>query len=168
MSKIAIYARVSDDKITEDGTRRQDVNRQIGKIQEWLKKGDWGSDIRIYSDDGKSAFKEDYSSRPAFCELMKDIKSRQISRVFVEDLTRWSRRLEDGLRTMRIASENGCTITSLAEGEVDVTSPEGWFKQAIAFLFAEWSARAQGWKVRSGMAKAKAQGKPIGRPKKVV
>lgn len=166
--KIAIYARVSDDKLTDEGLRRQDVNRQIEKIRTWINLAPELKDmeIEVFCDDGKSAFKEDYSSRPAFCELRKKIFQRQIKRVIVEDLSRWSRRLEEGLRTMKEAYECGCTITSLAEGEVEVTTPEGWFRCAIAFMFAEWAARSQSWKVKSGMMRAKAAGKHVGRPKK--
>jgi len=40
----------------------------------------------------------------------------------VEDLTRWSRRIEDGLKTMKEVSEK-CTVTSMAEGEVDTALP---------------------------------------------
>ena len=164
MTKFAIYARVSDDKIMEDGSRRQDVNRQVEKIKAWLNQGQWGQyELEIYLDDGKSAFKDDYSSRPAFCKLIKDIRSRQVQRVFVEDLTRWSRRIEEGLRTMREAHNCGCTVTSLGEGEIDITIPDGWFKSAIAFLMAEWASRSQSWKVKSGMASAKAKGKNLGR-----
>lgn len=165
--KIAIYARVSDDKIMEDGARRQDVGRQVEKITAWIKNSPFkDSEIVTFVDDGKSAFKEDYSSRPAFCELRKSIYDMQIKRVVVEDLTRWSRRLEEGLRTMREASDCGCTVTSLAEGETEITTPEGWFRCAISLLMAEWAARSQSWKVKSGMERAKKAGKHVGRPRK--
>ena len=166
--KIGIYARVSDIKLKEDGERRQDVNRQVEKIKAWMETGEWLKEdtLEVYIDDGKSAFQDDYSSRPAFCKLLRDIKSRQIKRVFIEDLTRWSRRVEDGLRTIRIATENNCTVTSLAEGEIDTTLPERWLRCAMGLMMAEWASRSQGWKVKSGMAKAKAAGKHTGRPKK--
>ena len=47
----------------------------------------------------------------------------------------------------------GISVTSMAEGEVDVTLPEGWFKVAIAFLLAEWSSKISSHKVKSGMRK---------------
>jgi DNA invertase Pin-like site-specific DNA recombinase len=156
MTHIAIYARVSDDKLTEDGSRRQDVNRQIEKLRAWLSQSPWKDEpVELYVDDGKSAFREDFNSRPAFLRLHRDIHTMKIKRVIVEDLTRWSRRLEEGLKTMRQASDCGCTVTSLGEGEVEITT-----------LMAEWAARSQSWKVKSGMARAKAQGKHVGRPRK--
>lgn len=143
------YIRVSDQKLNTEGLRLQDVNRQKEKIQAFCKAMSWEEPV-FYCDDGISAFKEDYNSRPDFVRLLKEIRANRIKRVIVEDLTRWSRRIEDGLKTMREASEK-CTVTSMAEGEVYVTEPEGWFKCSIAFLLAEWASRIHSSKVQSGM-----------------
>ena len=149
--KIAGYIRVSDQKLKTDGDRRQDIERQKIKITKFAESMGWEVPV-FYSDDGISAFKEDYNSRPQFVQLLNDIRRNMVQRVIVEDLTRWSRRIEDGLKTMKEACEK-CTVTSMAEGEVDVTLPEGWFKTAIAFLLAEWSSRSTSYKVSSGMEK---------------
>lgn len=146
---IAGYIRVSDQKLKTDGDRRQDVNRQKDKIILFAKSMGW-QELIFFCDDGLSAFKEDYNSRPEFCKMLREIRANRIQRVIVEDLTRWSRRIEDGLKTMREASEKA-TITSMAEGEVDITLPDGWFKTAIAFLLAEWSSKSTSYKVTSGM-----------------
>lgn len=150
MSIIAIYARVSDDKLTNDGQRRQDIDRQLDKLRKLSKIQGWGEPL-IFKDDALSAFKEDYNSRPAFCKLLSEIRARRVQRVLVEDLTRWSRRVEDGLKTMKEVANFGCTITSAAEGEVNVTLPDGWFRCALAFMMAEWASRSLSWKVKSGM-----------------
>ena len=149
VNSLGAYVRVSDDKLKSDGERRQDINRQIEKIRKFCESMEWG-EPEFFIDDGKSAFKEDYNSRPNFCRMLREIRANRKKRIVVEDLTRWSRRIEDGLKTMKEASEK-CTITSMAEGEVDVTLPNGWFKTAIAFLLAEWSSKSQSYKVASGM-----------------
>ncbi len=149
--KIAGYVRVSDQKLKNDGDRRQDINRQIQKITRFCESMEWGIP-EFYSDDGISAFKEDYNSRPAFCKMLREVRANRIQRIVVEDLTRWSRRIEDGLKTMREVS-NKCTVTSMAEGEVDITLPDGWFKCALGFLMAEWSSKSTSYKVSSGMAR---------------
>jgi DNA invertase Pin-like site-specific DNA recombinase len=151
--KIAGYIRVSDQKLNTDGLRLQDVNRQKEKIRNFCKVMNWEEPI-FFCDDGISAFKEDYNSRPDFCRLLREIRANRIQRVIVEDLTRWSRRIEDGLKTMKEVSEK-CTITSIAEGEVYITEPLGWFKCAIAFLIAEWASRITADKVKSGMNRRK-------------
>jgi len=46
-----------------------------------------------------------------------------------------------------------CTVTSMAEGEVDTTLPDGWFKCAMGFLIAEWSSKIASHKVKGGMAR---------------
>lgn len=149
--KVVGYIRVSDQKLKTDGARRQDIDRQKEKITKFSDSMDWGIP-EFYSDDGISAFKEDYNSRPSFCKMLREVRANRIQRIIVEDLTRWSRRIEDGLRTMREVSEKA-TVTSMSEGEVDITLPEGWFKTAIAFLLAEWSSKSTSLKVQSGMLK---------------
>ncbi len=149
MSSIAGYIRVSDQKLKTDGARRQDIDRQKDKIKLFCKSMDWREPI-FFADDGISAYKEDYNSRPEFCRMLREVKANRIQRIIVEDLTRWSRRIEDGLRTMREVSQR-CTVTSMAEGEADITVSEGWFKVAVAFLLAEWSSKGASDKVKSGM-----------------
>lgn len=144
------YIRVSDQKLKDDGDRRQDIERQKEKIIKFSKSMGWGIPT-FYSDDGISAYKDDYNARPNFVKMLHEIRARRINRVIIEDLTRWSRRIEDGLKTIREATENGCTITSMAEGEVQVTLPDQWFKTAVSFLLAEWASKSQSFKVAGGM-----------------
>lgn len=149
--KVVGYVRVSDQKLKLDGDRRQDIDRQKQKITKFCDSMGWGIP-EFYCDDGISAYKEDYNSRPSFCKMLREIRAHRIQRVIVEDLTRWSRRIEDGLKTMREVSEK-CTVTSMSEGEVYDTTPEGWFKCALAFLMAEWNSKNLSYKVRDGMMK---------------
>lgn len=150
MVTTAIYARVSDQKLKENGQRRQDIQRQVE-----LLKLRAGTDALIFSDDGTSAFKEDYNARPQFLKLMNEIRAHRVQRVWVESLDRWSRRIENGLHTLREAAEAGCTISSIADGEVQTTTPDGWFKAGVSLLLAEWASRDKSQRVRSGMARAK-------------
>jgi DNA invertase Pin-like site-specific DNA recombinase len=153
------YVRVSDQKIKSDGERRQDVNRQKEKITKFCEAMEWEEPI-FFCDDGLSAYKDDYNSRPEFCRLLREVRANRVKRIVVEDLTRWSRRIEDGLKTMRDVSQKA-TITSMAEGEVDITLPDGWFKCALAFLMAEWSSKSTSYKVASGMARRLSDPKAI-------
>jgi site-specific DNA recombinase len=157
--QVAGYIRVSDQKLKTDGDRRQDINRQQDKIKKFCGAMEWPMPI-FFADDGVSAYKEDYNSRPEFCRLLREVRANRVQRIVVEDLTRWSRRIEDGLKTMREVSKK-CTVTSMAEGEVDTTLPDGWFKCAISFLFAEWSSKSTSYKVQSGMQRRLADPKAI-------
>ena len=148
----AIYARVSDMKLKADGERRQDVMRQVERLQQYA-----GKDAEVFIDDGLSAFKEDFNTRPAFMRLLVKIRSNQIRQVWVESLDRWSRRIETGLHTLKEAQDHECTISSISEGEVNITTSQGWFKAGVSLLLAEWATRDKSDRVRSGMARAKAK-----------
>jgi DNA invertase Pin-like site-specific DNA recombinase len=148
----AIYVRVSDDKLTQEGDRRQDIERQVDKLSKFCDAYQY-LPVLVFRDDALSAYKDDYQSRPAFCKMLREVKAHRLNRIVIEDLTRWSRRIEDGLKTMKEVSEIGCTVTSTAEGEVDVTTSNGWFRCALGFLMAEWASKSLSDKVKSGMAR---------------
>lgn len=166
-----IYARVSDNKLKEDGKRRQDINRQIDTLkpiaQAWVKfenekairdgkPPQWSEEIIIYQDDALGAFKEDWNSRPSFSNLLGEAEGNRIHRCWVESLDRWSRRVVEGLVTMERASIKGnCTIVSTLEGESTLTNPQGWFKTTSAFVMAEWASREKAEKVKDGMQRRK-------------
>lgn len=157
--KIAIYARVSDDKLKEDGQRRQDVMRQVDRLMGYAKlqaereEKFKGASIDTFIDDGVSAFKEDYNARPEFIRLLREIRGNRYQQVWIESLDRWSRRIVDGLTTLKEASDHACTVSSIGEGEVDVTTSQGWFKAGMSLMLAEWASRDKSDKVRSGMAR---------------
>tara|TARA_Y100000310_G_scaffold322587_1_gene381783 strand:+ start:609 stop:1169 length:561 start_codon:yes stop_codon:yes gene_type:complete len=148
---IAGYIRVSDQKLKTDGDRRQDINRQQQKIISYCKTMELGTPI-FFSDDGLSAFKDDYNSRPEFLRMLREVKANRVKHIIIEDITRWSRRIGDGLKTLSDVTKK-CQVTSLAEGEIGVTIPEQWFKTAIGLLMAEWSSKSTAYKVQSGMQK---------------
>lgn len=154
--RVALYVRVSDDKLKEDGQRRQDINRQVDHLRPYANafldiNSSWDQEILIFKDDGKSAFKEDYQSRPEFLRLLREAKAHRVQRVYVESLDRWARRVRDGLETLEQASEAGCTVVSIAEGEIDWTQPQGWFRSLMALGMAEWSSREKSWRVTQAM-----------------
>lgn len=161
--KVGIYARVSDDKKKDDGSRRQDVNRQIEMIKAYLSRAGV-NDYRLYVDDGKSAYTEDLNQRPAFQKMLRDAKAHWINHIYVESLDRFSRKLNVGMKWLEQLSNVGCTVTSLKEGEIDVTSDEGWLRSNIFLLMAEWYSRSLSSRVKSGMRRSN---KKAGRPKKL-
>lgn len=163
--KVAIYARVSDTKRKSDGDRRQDVRRQQQLIQEHCNRAGI-IDAKSYVDDGSSAFTEDLNQRPAFKQLLNDVKRHFVQQIFIEDMTRFSRNLSMGLQWLKLLDDYNCTLTSLKEGEFETTSSQGWFKSTAALMFAEWDSRVKSEKVKHGMKTARNLGKHVGRPKK--
>lgn len=160
---IAIYARVSDDKKKKDGERRQDIQRQIQIIKDHLlRKGVAESDIKVYADDAKSAFTEDWNQRPAFKQLFNDCRRFFVREIYIEDMTRFSRNLSMGLQWLKELADLNVQLVSLREGEFEVTSSKGWGQCALLLFFAEWDSRIKSEKVKSGMQKARNLGKRIG------
>lgn len=165
--KVAIYCRVSDVKKKPDGERRQDINRQVELITEFLERKGINS-YELYLDDGISAYTEDWNSRPAFKKLINDCRLYYVKEIYIEDMTRFSRNLVTGLKLMQELGELGVNLISLKEGEFEVTQSQDWMKSAMLLMFSEYTSRIQAEKVKSGMARAKDKGKHTGRPRKEV
>ena len=170
---IAIYARVSDDKKKADGERIQDVNRQVDLLKQYcndmfIQLGVDVGEIKEYIDDGKSAWTEDLNMRPAFKQLLNDCRRHFVQEIVIEDMTRFSRNLSMGLRWLKELGELNVHITSLKEGELEVTSSRGWMQSSMLLMFSEWDSRIKSEKVKSGMQRARNLGKKIGGSKKKV
>ena len=80
-------------------------------------------------------------------------------------MTRFSRRLSLGLQWLKELGELKVNLISLEEGEIEVTSSKGWMQSSMLLMFSEWDSRIKSEKVKSGMARAKAEGKHVGRRK---
>jgi len=160
----ALYLRVSDDKKKNDGERRQDIFRQIKIFAEYFSRNNIKK-VKIYADDGKSAWSEDLNQRPDFKELLNHCRGNWIKYIYIEDMTRFSRNLSLGLQWFKELGEKGIQVISLKEGEIEVTSSKGWMQSAMLLMFSEWDSRIKSEKVKSGMNKARNLGKHVGRPK---
>jgi len=158
--KVAIYCRVSDDKKQSDGEFKQDVQRQVELLSNPLK--DKGIEYVAYIDEGKSAFTEDINQRPAFKQLLNDCRRNFIKTIYIEDLTRFSRNLSLGLQWLKELGQLGVQLISIREGEIEETSTKGFMTSGILMLIAEWDSRVKSEKIKSGMAKAKREGKVVG------
>lgn len=166
--KVAIYVRVSDDKKKDDGSRRQDINRQLDLLKNHLKNigiTEW----KEYIDDGKSAWTDDLNHRPGFKKLRSDVFRRYISKVYVEAIDRFSSNMIAGMGYLKEFMDIGnCTVISLAEGEYEVTSNDGWAKSTMFLFMAEWRIRNLRDKIKSGMERRKNDKRAICKSCKVV
>jgi len=151
MGSVGAYCRVSDDKKKSDGDRRQDIDRQVQKAKVYCKTMELDEPI-FFIDDGISAYKDDFNSRPEYCRLQREVRANRIKIILLEDITRWSRNLEEGIRTLKEVGQKA-KIISLAEGELGLEIPEQWFKTTIGLLMAEWASKITAYKVKSGMAR---------------
>lgn len=143
-------------KLKEDGTRRQDIDRQVDLLKNYCATMHYDApEELIFKDDGKSAWTDDLNSRPAFKEMRSLMLRHKFDKVIVESLDRFSSNLAQGLDWLTEYSKNGIHIISLQSGEHEVTSDEGWMKSAMFLMFAEYRIRNLRSKVIDGMLRRK-------------
>ena len=156
--KVAIYARTS----TDDG--RQELTNQTRELHTYAERMGW----RVVGEylDQVSGRKAD---RPQFQAAMKDARKRKFDVLLFWSLDRLSR--EGVLKTLLILNQltgYGVKYRSLQEQWIDSL---GAFSDAIVGILAtvaKFEADRMSSRVRSGLARAKAEGKVLGRPKAVL
>jgi DNA invertase Pin-like site-specific DNA recombinase len=146
--KAAIYARVS--------TFDQEPENQLAELRRYVEARGWT--LVEYVDRGVSGAKD---RRPALDRLTTDAKRRRFDVLVCSRLDRLGRlkrliTLLDELQTLGVA------FVSLAEG-IDATTPAGKLQMHILGAIAEFERGRIVERVRAGLARARAQGKRLGR-----
>ena len=152
--KAAIYARVS--------TAEQTVENQRLELRRYCEARGWTA--TEYLDAGVSGAKE---SRPALDRLLIDARRRRFDTLIVWKLDRLGRNLRHLILLLDELSALGVAFVSLNEG-IDTTTPAGRLQLHILGAIAEFERERIRERVKLGMARAKAQGKPVGRPRRAV
>jgi DNA invertase Pin-like site-specific DNA recombinase len=152
--KTAIYARVS--------TAEQTVENQRLELTRYCEARGWTA--TEYLDEGVSGAKE---SRPALDRLLTDARRRRFDTLIVWRLDRLGRNLRHLILLLDELAALGVAFVSLNEG-IDTTTPAGRLQLHILGAIAEFERERIRERVKLGMARAKAQGKPVGRPRRAV
>ena len=152
--KAAIYARVS--------TLDQHPENQLQELRRYVQARGWQS--TEYVDHGVSGSRE---SRPALDRLVADAKRRRFDVLLVWRLDRLGRNLGHLVALAGELTALGIGLVSLGEA-IDTTTPAGRLQLHILGALAEFERARIVERVRAGMARAKAQGKPVGRPRRAV
>jgi putative DNA-invertase from lambdoid prophage Rac len=101
--------------------------------------------------------------RPQREQLLQAARRRQIDAVLVWQLDRWGRSVADLMVTLQELNELGVGFVSLTEA-LDLTTPTGRAMAGLLAVFAEFEREILRERVRAGIAQARQQGKPHGRP----
>jgi putative DNA-invertase from lambdoid prophage Rac len=149
--RAAIYARVS----THD---QQTLGLQVDAMASYIKDRGWGVERRI-EEVGSGA-----RDRPERTSLLKAARRREIDVVVVWRLDRWGRSLADLVVTLRELIELGVGFISLTEA-LDLTTPTGRAMAGMLSVFAEFEREILRERVRAGIAQARKEGRPHGRPR---
>lgn len=149
--KAALYARVS--------TLDQHTENQLVELRRYAEARGWT--VTEYVDEGVSGAKE---SRPALDQLLKDAKRRRLDVLVVWKLDRLGRSLRHLILTLDELTALGVGFVSLNEG-IDTSTPAGRLQLHILGAIAEFERARVAERVKLGMARAKAQGRSVGRPR---
>src|SRR2546425_1192028 len=156
-TRVAIYARVST---TNHG---QDVGLQTRELEAFAQARGWQV-VGEYVDAGISGSKD---SRPELNRLIADAHKRRFDVVAVWKFDRFARSVSHLLRALETFNALGIAFVSLSE-QMDTTTPTGKMVFTVLGAVAELERSLIAERVRAGLRNARAKGKRLGRPRKVV
>jgi putative DNA-invertase from lambdoid prophage Rac len=149
--RAALYARVS----THD---QQTLGLQVDAMRSYI--SDRGGKVAKQIKDVGSGARE----RPERELLLKAARRRELDVVVVWRLDRWGRSLPDLVMTLRELTDLGVGFVSLTEA-LDLTTPTGRALTGMLAVFAEFEREILRERVRAGIAQARKEGRPHGRPR---
>jgi DNA invertase Pin-like site-specific DNA recombinase len=150
--RAALYAR--------DSTTDQTCENQLIELRRYVQARGWTAAAE-YIDHGISGSKD---RRPALDRLMADAKRRKVDVVVCWKLDRFGRSLAHLVNAIQTLTDVGVGFTSIGEG-IDTHSATGRLMLGILASFAEFERARIQERVRAGLARARAQGKRLGRPR---
>ena len=151
--KVAIYSRVS--------TNVQTTENQLLPLKEYVERINYEL-VNIYQDEGISGSKG-RDQRPALNEMMKDAVKGKFKKVLVFDVSRLGRSLKDLINIMTDLKNQNIDFYFYNQG-IDTTSSTGQMMFNLLGVLAQWELGQISERSKAGIARARAQGKTIGRP----
>ena len=152
--KAALYARVS--------TLDQEPENQLAELRRYVTARGWTA--VEYVDHGVSGAKE---RRPALDALIKDAHRRRFDAVVCWRLDRLGRSLTHLVTLLDEFQALSVSFVSLGEG-IDLGTPAGRLQLHILAALAEFERSRIAERVSAGLARARSQGRKLGRPQVVV
>ena len=149
--RAAIYARVS--------TTDQEPENQLVELRRYLDARGWTA--QEFIDRGVSGAAD---RRPALDQLVRDARRRRFDVVVCWRLDRLGRSLKHLVTLLDELQVLGVAFVSLQEG-IDATTPAGKLQMHILAAIAEFERARIAERVRAGLARARRQGKKLGRPR---
>src|SRR3954465_7976588 len=151
MFRAGLYARVS----TND---QQTLSMQSRAMREDAARRGWPISGNV-REVGSGATK-----REAREKLLEAARRREIDVVLVWRLDRWGRAGTDLLATLQELEHLGVSFVSLTEA-MDLTTPSGRAMAGLLAVFAEFEREILRERVKAGIAQARQEGRPHGRPR---
>ena len=152
--RVALYVRVSTDGQTVENQRRE--------LEAVALRHGWQT-VEVFADEGVSGAKG-RDKRPAFDALCKGIARREFDLVAAWSVDRLGRSLQDLVAFLAEMNAKGVDLYLHQQG-LDTSTPSGRAMFQMLGVFAEFERSMIQERVRAGLARARAQGKTLGRPK---
>jgi len=156
INRVALYARVS----TLNGL---DPEMQLSELREYVARRGWTVSGE-YVDHGVSGSKE---SRPELNRLTIDAHRRVFDAVLVWKIDRYGRSLKHLVNALADLSAYGVAFVSLRDN-LDLSTPSGRLMFQIIGAMAEFERALIQERVRAGLRNARAKGRRLGRPRRIV
>ena len=151
--KAALYARVSTDD------KNQNPDTQVYALRQFCERANW----EIYEEYVDYARAKDFRGRKGWQRLQRDARMRRFKVVLVFRLDRAFRSVRECVNCLQDWEERGIAFRSLKEDVIDTITSMGKFALHVLAAAAELESAVIGERVKAGMARAKTQGRRIGR-----
>lgn len=150
--KVALYARVS--KAIE-----QDPENQLIQLRKWAESAEYEVEGE-YIDEISSR-----DTRPSKEEVLKKLRRSEIDGVLFWSLDRWGRTMTELVLEMEEFAGSGKTLMSYQEA-LDMGTAAGRLAAYVLAALANFERDRIKERTMLGLARARAQGKKLGRPRK--
>jgi putative DNA-invertase from lambdoid prophage Rac len=152
-ARVGLYARVS----THD---QQTLPLQLSAMREHAGHRGWTVVMKV--EDVGSGVRE----RPKREDLLRAARRRELDLILVWRLDRWGRSLVDLVTTLQELTALQVGFVSLSEA-LDLTTPSGRALAGMLAVFAEFERDILRDRVKAGIAQARKEGRPHGRPQTI-
>ena len=146
--KVAIYARVS-----RDG---QTTENQTLPLIEYCKRMGWESELFVETESTRN-------TRPVQYALYQRLLRKEFDGLVIYKFDRWARSTKELIEHIENLMQKGVAIYSYNEN-IDLNSSMGRAMLGIISVFAQLERDLIRERTLAGLARAKAQGKKLGRP----
>ena len=153
-TSVALYARVSTDG--------QTTENQLQELRKVADRNGWQI-IQEFVDHGISGAKG-RDQRPAFDEMCKGVVRKEFDLVMAWSVDRLGRSLQHLVTFLDELHSKKVDLFLHRQG-IDTTTPAGKMMFQMLGVFAEFERAMIKERINAGLARARAQGKTLGRPK---
>lgn len=151
--RVALYLRVSTGEQTTENQRRA--------LEDVAKRAGWNV-VAIFEDAGVSGAKG-RDKRPGYDKMLKAVTRREVDMVAAWSVDRLGRSMQDLTSFLGELHARGADLY-LHQQALDTTTPSGKAMFGMMAVFAEFERAMIVERVNAGLARARADGKKLGRP----